>query len=162
MEVFPMADVTVKLAIGSFSVEVTGDAAYVDKKLDELVARFISPGKSSSGEQALPANVPLEAGGKKTSAAEFLKSSNARNQVDRALVLGYYLEKMDRVTSFTSTEIAQLGKDTKQPFANASDIVAKLTGRGLMMSAGDKEGQRAYALTASGETYVEALLEGKS
>lgn len=157
-----MADVTVKLAMGSFSVEVTGDAAYVDKKLDELVARFLSPGKPSIAEQALPTNVPLEAGGKKTSAAEFLKSSNAKNQVDRALALGYYLEKMDRVTSFTSTDLAQLGKDTKQPFANTSDIVAKLTGRGLMMSAGDKDGQRAYALTASGETYVEALLEGKS
>src|SRR5271170_7202141 len=100
-----MADVTIKLAIGSFSVEVTGDAAYVDKKLDELVTRFLSPGKSSSSEQTLPANVPLEQGGKKTSAAEFLKSSNAKNQVDRALALGYYLEKMDRVSSFTSTEL---------------------------------------------------------
>jgi len=77
------------------------------------------------------------------------------------LALGYFLEKVEGVAAFTSSEIAQLGRDTKQPFANASDSVAKLTGRGLMMSAGDKEGQRAYALTASGEAYVEALLEAK-
>jgi hypothetical protein len=156
-----MADVTVKLAMGTFSVEVTGDQAYVDKKIDELVARFLSPGKTSSVEQAVAANAPLEPGGKKTSAAEFVKKSGAKNQVDRALALGYYFERFEGVPSFTSTELAQLGRDTKQPFANPSDIVAKLTGRGLMMSAGDKEGQRAYALTVSGETYVETLLETK-
>lgn len=157
-----MADVTVKLAMGTFSVEVTGDSAYVDKKIEELVSRFLSPAKTSGGEQAVGANIPLEIGGKKTSAAEFLKKSTARNQVDRALALGYYLEKMEGISSFTSTELAQLGKAVKQPFANPSDIVAKLAGRGLMMSAGDKEGQRAYALTASGETFVETLLEAKS
>src|SRR6266849_1682828 len=155
-----MADVTVKLAIGTFSVEVTGEAAYVDKKIDELVSRFLSSWKPSSGEPPTATSVPLETGGKKTSPAEFLKKSSAKNQMDRALLLGYYLEKAG-VSNFTSGELGQLGKDAKQPFANPSDAVAKLTARGLMMSAGDKEGQRAYALTASGEAYVEALLEAK-
>jgi hypothetical protein len=157
-----MGDVTVKLGIGSFSVEITGDAAYVDKKLDELVGRFLSSGKSTSVEhQAVAPNAGVEGGGKRTSAAEFLKKTTAKNQVDRALVLGYYFERSSGSSSFTSSDLAQLGKDTKQPFANPSDIVAKLTGRGLMMSAGDKEGQRAYALTASGEAFVESLLDAK-
>ena len=156
-----MSDVTVKLAIGTFSVEVTGEIAYVDKKVDELVTRFFSSWKPSSAEPVAATGVPVEAGGKKTSAAEFLKKSSAKNQIDRALALGYYLEKVAGFSGFTSTELAQLGKETKQPFANASDSVAKLTGRGLMMSAGDKDGQRAYALTASGEAYVETLLETK-
>ncbi len=153
-----MPDVTVKLAIGTFSVEVTGDSAYVDKKIDELVLRFLTSRKSSGGEQTAVTNVQLETGGKRTSPAEFLKKSGAKNQMDRALLLGYYLEKNEGVELFTSTELAQRGKDSKQPFTNPSDVVAKLTARGLMMSAGDKEGQRAYALTASGETYVETLL----
>jgi hypothetical protein len=156
-----MSDVTVKLAIGTFSVEVTGEIAYVDKKVDELVTRFFSSWKPSSTEPVAATGAPPDAGGKKTSAAEFLKKSTAKNQNDRALVLGYFLEKISGFSGFTSTEIAQMGRETKQPFANASDTVAKLTGRGLMMSAGDKEGQRAYALTASGEAYVEALLEVK-
>jgi hypothetical protein len=156
-----MADVTVKLAIGSFSVEVTGEPSYVDKKLDELVSRFLSSWKPSMTEQSLPASSPVDASGKKTSPAEFLKKSNARNQMDRALLLGYYLEKTQGLSSFTSSELGQMGKDAKQPFANPSDNVGKLTARGLMMSAGDKEGQRAYALTASGETYAETLLEAK-
>jgi hypothetical protein len=156
-----MADVTVKLTIGTFSVEVTGDPGYVDKKIEELVSRFLSSRRPVASESAATTSVPQETGGKKTSAAEFLKKSTVRNQIDRALALGYYLERVAGISSFTSSELAQLGKETKQPFANASDSVAKLTGRGLMMSAGDKEGQRAYALTASGEAYVEALLEAK-
>jgi hypothetical protein len=157
-----MSDVTVKLAIGNFSVEVTGQADYVDKKVDELVTRFLSSWKSPTSEPVSTGSTAPESSAKKTSAAEFLKQSTAKNQIDRALVLGYYLEKFGRASGFTSTELAALGKETKNPFANASDAVAKLTGRGLMMSAGDREGQRAYALTASGETYVEALLEAKS
>ena len=154
-----MADVTVRLTIGTFSVEVTGDQGYVDKKFEELVSRFLSSRRPATSETATTTSVPQEIGGKKRSAAEFLKKTTAKNQTDRALALGYYLEKVEGFSGFTSSEIAQLGKETKQPFANASDSVAKLTGRGLMMSAGDKEGQRAYALTASGEAYVEALLE---
>jgi len=158
-----MADVTIKLAIGNFSVEVTGDSAYVDKKVEELVSRFLSSRiPSISGESmASPSAVPLEAGGKRTSPAEFLKQSSAKNQMDRALLLGYYFEKSAGVSSFTSSELGHLGKEAKQPFTNPSDIVAKLTARGFMMSAGDKENQRAYALTASGETYIETLLESK-
>jgi hypothetical protein len=157
-----MADATVKLVIGNFSVEVTGEVSYVDKKVDELVSRFFSSRKPFTSDSSITADsVLVEPGGKKTSAAEFMKKSTAKNQIDRALVLGYYLEKFEKFSGFTSTELADLGKQTKYPFANASDAVAKLTGRGLMMSAGDKEGKRAYALTASGEAYVETLMEAK-
>ncbi len=156
-----MSDVTVKLAVGNFSVEVSGEKEYVDKKIDELATRFLSSWKSASSEPAAAAGGPLETGGKKTSPAEFLKRATAKNQSDRALLLGYYLERFAGTSSYTSPEIGQLGKDAKQPFANPSDTVAKLTARGLMMSAGDKEGTRAYALTASGEAYVESLLEVK-
>jgi hypothetical protein len=157
-----MADVTVKLAIGTFSVEVTGEAAYVDKKVDELVSRFLSSWKVPSvAEPGTVSSVSSEVASKKTSPAEFVKQSGAKNQMDRALVLGYFLEKYQGVTNFTSSELAQLGRESKQPFTNPSDAVAKLTGRGLMMSAGDKDNQRAYALTASGETYVETLNESK-
>lgn len=155
--------VTVKLAVGNFSVEVTGEEAYVDKKVEELVSRFLSwKSAPTMIDSATPQQTAESPGGKQMSAGEFVKKSAAKNQVDRALVLGYFLEKYQKVSSFTSSDLAELGKEVKQPFANASDVVAKLTGRGLMMSAGDKEGQRAYALTASGETYVETLMESKS
>lgn len=153
-----MPDVNVKLTIGSVSVEVGGPPEYVDKKLEELVSRFLSSRMAVSSEPSV-SSVTLATGGKKTSPAEFLKKTTAKNQFDRALVLGYYLERFEAATGFTSTELGNLGRVTKQPFGNPSDAVAKLSARGLMMSAGDKEGQRAYALTASGEAYVESLLK---
>lgn len=154
-----MADVTVKLTIGSVSVEVTGPKAYVDKKFDKLVAQFLGSPKSLSGEPSAT-SVGLDKKGKKTSAAEFLKQSTAKNQFERALLLGYYIEKSGS-TNFTSGDLVRLGKETKQPFTNASDTIAKLSGRALMMSAGEKDGARAYALTASGEADVEEMLQRK-
>src|SRR5579871_1083206 len=161
-----MANVTVKLVVGSFCVEITGEPEYVDKKIDELASRYLSwrPSTSSAAAEpptAGPAIGEAAASGKQASPAEFVKRTNAKNQIDRALVLGYYVEKVLGV-AFTSSDLVELGKQIKQPFANASDNVAKLTGRGLMMSTGNKEGQRAYALTASGEAYVESLLESES
>jgi hypothetical protein len=82
-----MADVTVKLAVGSFSVEVTGEQSYVDKKIDDLASRFLSSWKPPSSEPTAPPIIPLETGGKKTSPAEFLRKSGAKNQMDRALLL---------------------------------------------------------------------------
>jgi hypothetical protein len=156
-----MPDVTVKLTLGSVSFEVTGPQKYVDKKFEQLVTRFLATriAVAASSETGKP--VPtLEKSGKKQSAAEFLKKSRAKNQYDRALLLGYYLERSG-AESFTSSEIVKLGREAKQPFANASDAIAKLSARGLMMSAGNKEGTRAYALTASGEAEVEGMLENK-
>jgi hypothetical protein len=155
-----MADVTIKLMIGNFSVEVTGPSDYVDKKFEELAGRFLASWKSPTISEGRIAEPASEAG-KQISPAEFLKKRNTKNQSDRALMLAYYLEKVQHVENFTSTELQEMGKDVRDPFGNISDVVAKLTARGLMMSAGEKEGQRAYALTVSGETYIEESLEQK-
>ena len=156
-----MADVTIKLSIGSFAVEVSGPAEYAEKKLEELVGRYFGAGKTATAEHA-PAMSLLEQEGKKLSAAEFLRKVGHKNQTDRGLVLGYYLERMSSKPSFTTSELGELGIQTKQPFTNISDIVSRLVSRGLMMSSGEKDGQRAYALTASGEEYVESLMETKA
>jgi hypothetical protein len=156
-----MADVTIKLAIAHFSVEVTGPSEYVEKKLEELVGRYYSFGGTVPAQSTIVAG-PVEPGGKKLSAAEFLRKTGHKNQTDRGLVLGYYLERMNSQQSFTTSELGDLGIQTKQPFTNISDTVARLASRGLMMSSGDKEGQRAYALTASGEEYVESMMAAKA
>lgn len=156
-----MADVTVKLTVGGFSTEVTGPVEYVDKKVEELISRFLTSWKPASAESVASA-VPVSASGKKTSAAEFIRRASPKSQSDVALLLGYYLEKVSGTSNFTSAELATFSKgEAKRPFSNVSDVVAKLTSRGLMMSAGDKEGHRSYSLTASGEEYVEAIMEEK-
>jgi hypothetical protein len=154
-----MANVTLKLSIGTFSIEVSGPAKYAEKKLEDLIAKYLSSsiksGVSDSTSSTI-SSLQLSAGKKKRSPSEILK--RAGNQADRALLLGYYLEKMDAQPSFTTTELKELGKQAKYSFTNISDSVAGLVGRGLMMSAGEKESHRAYTLTATGEEYAESLI----
>jgi len=152
-----MPNVTIKLAIGSFTVEVTGPRQYAESKLEELVGRYLSSSTRPSTSESAP-RIALEQQGKKTSPSEFLKKLKGTNQTDRAIALGYYLERMDSQSNFNTTELRNLGKAAKHPFTNVSDSVARLVARGLMMSAGEKDGQRAYALTASGEEYIESML----
>src|SRR5579863_444329 len=121
-----MADVTVRLTIGNFTAEVTGPADYVDKKLDDLVERFLGSWKPSAVTETKTA-VPAPPGGKQVSPAEFLKKRNVKNQTDRALMLGYYLEKFQSQSSFTSTELGEMGVAVRDPFGNISDVVARLT-----------------------------------
>ena len=152
-----MSDVTVKLSVGSFTAEVTGPAEYVDQKIEDLANRFLKPSalamvaEQPSSHQAPEIN-------KRISPAEFLKKRPGASQPDRAVMLGYYIEKHQQTDRFTTSELQESGRAAKDPFGNISDVVAKLVARGLMMTDGDKDGQRAYSLTASGEAYVDEIL----
>ena len=152
-----MADVTLKLTLGSFSVEVSGPEEYAERKFQELIATYLTSTLRSQAPEP-SAVIAVEQGGKKLSAAEFLKKVEHKNQQDRAVALGYYLERMASQPSFTTAELDALGSESKHPFANVSESVSRLVARGLMMSAGEKEGRRAYALTASGEEYIESMV----
>jgi len=154
-----MANVTIKLTVGAFSAEVAGPQEYAEQKLNDLVEKYFPPQlKTSPVAETQPASaVVSDAAGKKLSPAEFLKKISHTNQLDRALALGYYLEKVGGANSFTTKEILELSRQVKYPFANVSESVSRLIGRGLMMSAGDKEGGRAYALTATGEQMIDSM-----
>lgn len=154
-----MANVTLKLSIGSFSAEVSGPAKYAEKQLEGLVAKYLSTSVKSVASDSSPLSPSLlqtSTGRKKRSAAEIAKK--AGNQTDRALLLGYYMEKVEARPSFSTGELRDLGRQAKYSFTNISDTVGSLVGRGLMMSAGEKDGHRAYTLTATGEEYAESLL----
>jgi hypothetical protein len=56
-----MSDVTIKLNMGSFGVEVTGPSEYAEKKVEELVGRYLASGKTATIEQASAPNL-LEQG----------------------------------------------------------------------------------------------------
>ena len=156
-----MADVTLRITVGAVTVEVTGPQEYAETKFQELVTLYLSPAKPGVSEaKATP--LLVETGGKKLAPGEFLRQVAAKNGPDRALVLAYYLERVEQMPSFTTGELNEKAREAKYPFSNVSDVVYKLASRGLMMSAGDKEGARAYALTASGEQYVESMIESAS
>ena len=155
-----MSDVTVKVSIGSYSVEVTGPQEYVNPKFEELTGRFFPAQlRGAAAPEAIAGTAPLttDAAGKALAPAEFLRKISHTNQLDRALALGYYLEKMRNVQSFTTKDLLDLSKEVKYPFANISESVSRLVGRGLMMTAGDKDGARAYSVTATGEQMIDSM-----
>ena len=91
-----MANVTLKLSIGTFSVEVSGPAEYAEKKLEDLIAKYLSSSVKSGPSDSGASNASLlrpSAGKKKRSPSEILK--RACNQTERALLLGYYVEKRE-------------------------------------------------------------------
>ena len=155
-----MSVVTVKLSIGSISIEVSGPQEYVDSKFLELALKYI-PEQARNVNLIQPFESPIPTSslseGKKVSPAEFLRKISHTSQLDRALALGYYMERMQAMQSFTTKDLAELSRQVKYPFANVSESVSRLVGRGLMMSAGDKDGSRAYALTATGEQMIDSM-----
>ena len=158
-----MADenVTLRVQMGGFSVEVSGSPEYVEKKLDELIQKY-GPSRGVSQPSVL---IPANAKGKPSSPSEFIKKLSPKNQSEKAVVLAYYLEKYIGMASFTTSDLTAVGREAKQPkFTNISDIVAKQVQQGLLMGAGgtgDKESGRAYVLTTTGEEYVENLINSK-
>lgn len=156
-----MANVTLKLSIGIFSAEVSGPEKYAEKKLEDLLAKYLSSSMKPSVSDSSPSSVSLlhPSAGKKRSVAEIAK--RAGNQTDRALLLGYYAEKMNAQPSFTTSDLKDLGTQAKYTFTNISDSVSSLVRRGLMMSAGEKDAHRAYTLTATGEEYAESVISNQ-
>lgn len=155
-----MPDVTVKLTIGAFSVEATGPQDYVDQKVNDFVQRFVPSHPRTVSPEPVSTIAPAaltDAAGKKVSPAEFLRKVSHTNQLDRALALGFYLEKVENTAAFTTKDLIELSRQVKYPFGNISESVSRLVGRGLLMSAGDKDGVRAYSLTATGESMIESM-----
>lgn len=152
-------NVTLKVQIGGFAVEVSGPPEYAEKKLDELFQKY---GPSRGVTQPMHASISTNAKGKLSSPSEFIKKLSPKNQSEKAIVLAYYLEKVRGIESFTTTDLTDVGREAKQPrFTNISDIVAKQVQQGLLMGAGDKESGRAYVLTTTGEEHVENLINSK-
>ena len=69
---------SLKLTIGTFSVEVSGPSEYADKKLEELVGRYLtSSGRTATADSSAP-RPAADQSGKQMSAAEFIKRVNAK------------------------------------------------------------------------------------
>lgn len=154
-----MEKVTLKVQYGNFSIEVTGPEEYAEKKLADLLKKYGNMSSLPEGGSNAGPSKPS----KLLSPSEFIKQISPKAQSDRALILGYYLEKYQNKENFSNAELAEINKNAKQPtFTNLSDTVANLVQQGLMMGAGQNESKRLYALTTTGEDTVEAFIKAKT
>ncbi len=152
--------ITMRARQGDTELEITGPADYVEAR----ISRFLesnpvskTKAKQASQERAI-APSSATAIGKKISLSQFLRSLSMKTAVDKVLAAGYYLEKHEDRQNYTAADIRQALREGKsQPPANINDAINKNIRKGLMMTAGDKEGNICFVLTSDGEDAIEKM-----
>ena len=151
------ARVTMRIRLGDAELEVSGPQAFVEGKIAEFVARQKELTAAATG-----AAVGTPAGktqAKAASIVQLFKKAKPQADVDRVLLAGYYLEKGRDLDSFTAAEVRDAVRDAKtRPPRNPNDAINSNIRKGLMMTAGDKEGRLAFVLTTDGEEHVDELI----
>lgn len=124
------------------------------RKLEEHESRI-------SALEGMPAK-RTQVEGKKLSVKEFLLTKKPTDDVQRTLVIGYYLEHFELMDSFNIKDLADGFRLAKEPLpTNINDKVnLNIKGeKGYMMEAKEKKDKfKAWVLTNSGEKFVEEEL----
>ncbi|MCH7805902.1 MAG: hypothetical protein IH995_01985 [Proteobacteria bacterium] len=94
---------------------------------------------------------------KKESIKEFMLVKKPSNDVQKTLVVGYFLEKNQEMGSFNVDDLAKNFRLAKEPTPqNLNDKVNMNIKKGHMMEAKEKkENKKAWELTNLGEQFVE-------
>ena len=100
---------------------------------------------------------------KKTSIKEFLLSKKPSSDVEKALAIGYYLEKYENFSSFTAKDLEEGFRDAKEPIPpNIWDKIQLNVKKGHMMEKKEKKANlKSWNLTNSGEKHVENDFESE-
>lgn len=125
------------------------------KKLDDHERRI-------SALERAPAK-KIEGEGKKLSIKEFILTKKPGDDVQKTLVIGYYLEHLEGMDKFNTKDLAEGFRSAKEPPpTNINDKVNMSIRKGHMMEAKEKKDKsKAWVLTNSGEQFVEKGLEGE-
>ena len=97
---------------------------------------------------------------KKLSIKEFLLTKMPRDDVQKTLVVGYYLEHFEGMNAFNRKDLAEGFRAAKEPApGNINDKVNSNIRKGYMMQEKEeKDNLTAWVLTNSGEKFVEGGL----
>jgi hypothetical protein len=96
---------------------------------------------------------------KKLSIKEFMLVKNPADDVQKALVIGYYLEHFGGMSAFNAKDLAEGFRAAREPVpANVNDKVNLNIAKAYMMAAEEKKDNlKAWVLTNSGDRFVEDL-----
>lgn len=128
----------------------------IEQRLLELEARMA---KLEAGNQVSPSGRDISRQ-KKVSAKEFLMTKELKTDMQKTLVLGYYLEHVEGMASFNVEDLMSVFQAAKEKRPkNMNDVVNKNVARGLLMEAPEKkDSKKAWVLTSTGEKHVEEEL----
>ena len=122
----------------------------IKKKLKEHEERI---SKLESASQTKPETVK-----KKISIKEFILSKKPKNDVQKTLAVGYFLEKYENISPFNVKDLERgfIAAREKVP-KNIGDKVQKNIKKDHMMEfKEEKDNLKAWILTNSGEKYIES------
>jgi len=105
----------------------------------------------------------LKSVGKKLSTKEFILTKKPIDDVQKTLVIGYYLEHFEGADRFNVKDLAEGFRLAREPIpTNVNDKVNSNIEKGYMMAVREKKDKlKAWVLTNSGEEYVERDFEKK-
>lgn len=127
----------------------------VDDMLEAIKKQLENHEKRISKLEAQP-KTKEEPMTKKLSIKEFILSIKPKNEVQKTLVIGYYLEKHQGFSSFNSKDLEEGFRFAKEPVPkNINLAVIGNVSKGHMMEDKErKEKMKAWCLTNTGEEYV--------
>lgn len=94
---------------------------------------------------------------KQISIKEFILSKKPKNDVEKTLVIGYYLENFRDMSYFNAKDLEEGFREAKEKVPkNVNDKAYQNIKRGFMMEAKEKKDKlKAWNLTSTGERFVE-------
>lgn len=98
---------------------------------------------------------------KEISIKEFILQKKPRNDVDKTLVIGYYLEHFKYLPSFNVNDLGNAFKKGKVPSPkNINLTVIRNINKGRIMEASaKKDNKKTWTLTNTGEQFIEIVIE---
>ena len=101
---------------------------------------------------------------KKLSVKEFLRLRKIKSNVQRILLIGYYLEKHNGEASFNSKDLQSAFRGAKEPLpTNMNAFINQNIKNGHIMEEPEKkDNKKAFVLTNTGEEYDENILNNKN
>jgi len=101
---------------------------------------------------------PAPVAPKVLSIRQFMVEKSPTDDVQRSLVIGYYLEKQSGLASFNAKDIEKGFVDAREKVpGNVADKILKNVWKGHMMQVkDDKDSLKAYVLTNAGTKFVES------
>jgi len=122
-----------------------------EERIRSLEKRFVEAPPPPEEKPAPPAP-------KGPSVRQFMIDKSPTDDVQRALVIGYYLEKHAEFKSFNAKDIEKGFVDAREKVpGNVADKILKNVWKGHMMQVkDDKDSLKAYVLTNAGTKFVES------
>jgi len=150
----------IKLLQGNGEIQIDADEPKevleklkdIKKLMNEMSSLSITEPQELQGDESIQSKLPFAPG-------DLLAQSNAKNAVDKAMVLIYYLFKQKNIMLVNVNDMKEIFKAVMEaPLRNWGSMLNHLSSKGLLTGGQKKDDIRAWSLTRNGFRYVEEEL----